>query len=52
MIYAFILLVVGGVLVGGAWSFRGQRKPLWSVIVLAALGIISIAVAFWRIQQG
>lgn len=52
MIYAFILLIVGGVLLGGAWSFHQQRKPWWSRILLAVLGVVSVVLALWRIQQG
>lgn len=52
MIYAFILLVVGGMLLGGAWSFHRQHKPLWSVILLGLLGAVSVGLALWRIQQG
>lgn len=52
MIYAFIVLVVGGMLLGGAWSLHQQRKPLWASILLAAIAVICIVIALWRIQQG
>lgn len=52
MILAYVMLAVGGILLGGAWSFRQQRQPAWTVIVLAALGALSVAVALWRILQG
>lgn len=52
MIYGYLVLIVGGMLIGGSWSFWRQRKPLWSSILLAVLGIVCIIVAFWRIRQG
>lgn len=51
MIGAFLVLVVGAVLLGGAWSFRQQRKQLWLVILMAVLGVLCVVVAFWRINQ-
>lgn len=52
MISAFILLVTGGVLLGGAWSFHQQAKPWWSRILLLVLGLVAVVLALWRIQQG
>ncbi|GAB2549804.1 hypothetical protein GCM10027268_24260 [Brachybacterium huguangmaarense] len=46
------MLAIGGILLGGAWSFHRQRNPLWTVIALALAGLVCVAVAFWRIQQG
>ncbi|SLM88849.1 hypothetical protein [Brachybacterium nesterenkovii] len=52
MIYAFISLIVGGILLGGAWSFHQQGKPWWARILLALVGLVAVVLALWRIQQG
>ena len=52
MTLAFIMLAVGGILLGGAWSFARQKKPILSVIALTVLALICIGVAYWRIQAG
>ncbi|MCS6711118.1 hypothetical protein JSY14_03475 [Brachybacterium sp. EF45031] len=51
MALAFVMLALGGILLGGAWSFHTHRKPLWSVIVLAVAALACIVVALWRINQ-
>ncbi len=51
MILAFIMLAFGALLLGGAWSFASQKKPWWSIGVLAAAGLLSVVVALWRIYQ-
>lgn len=52
MILSFIMLAVGGILLGGAWSFAKQKKPALAVAVLAVAGIACVAVSYWRIRQG
>ncbi len=53
MILAFILLFVGFMMVGGgAWSFFRQKKPWWSIIALALIGLLCVGVSIWRIQTG
>lgn len=51
MILAFLMLFAGGMLLGGAYSFRKSDKPLWTVILMVVLGIVCIGVSFWRIQM-
>ena len=36
MIYAFILLFAGGMVLGGAWSFYRSHKPWWATLALAS----------------
>ncbi|WP_199712257.1 hypothetical protein [Kocuria tytonis] len=37
MTASVLVLVLGAFFVGGAISFAQQRKPLWSVVLLAAV---------------
>jgi len=52
VILAFLMLFAGGLLLGGAWSFLRSKKPLWSVIALAVVGLVCLGVSIWRIQTG
>lgn len=52
MIIAFLMLFAGGMILGGAWSFYRSKKPWWSVVGLAALGLVCLGISFWRIQSG
>ncbi len=52
MILSFIMLATGGMLLGGAWSFARQKKPMLAVLALAVTGVVCVAVSYWRIQQG
>ncbi|MGP9694944.1 hypothetical protein ACT3TZ_10050 [Brachybacterium sp. AOP25-B2-12] len=52
LLLPYLMLAAGGILLGGTWSFFRQKKPLWTVIVLAVLAVLCIAVALWRINQG
>jgi len=39
-----LLIVLGGLLLGGAWSLRSQRAPWWLVgLVVAAAGLSLVA---------
>ncbi len=52
ILLAFLMLTVGGILLGGSWSFFRQKKPWWVVALMAVLGVACVLVALWRIQQG
>ncbi|QEU11461.1 hypothetical protein [Dermabacter vaginalis] len=52
VILAFIMLAAGGILLGGAYSFAKQKKPLLAIIALAVTGLACVLVAYWRIQMG
>lgn len=52
MILAFVMLFTGGMLIGGAWSFHRSKKPWWSVLALALIGLVCIGVSIWRMQSG
>ncbi|MDO5646206.1 MAG: hypothetical protein Q4G21_11050 [Dermabacter sp.] len=52
MILAFVMLAVGGIFLGGAYSFARQKKPMLAIVGLALTGLICVAVAYWRINQG
>lgn len=52
MILAFVMLFIGGMLVGGAWSFHRSGKPWWMSLLLVLLGVLCVAVSFWRIRYG
>lgn len=39
-----LLIVLGGLLLGGAWSLRSQRAPWWLVgLTVAAAGLSLVA---------
>lgn len=50
MTYAVVWFAVGGLLLGGAISFRMQRKPWWETIVLVALAAGAIWFAFANLE--
>ncbi|GAA1485736.1 hypothetical protein [Brachybacterium fresconis] len=52
MIYAFLLLFAGGMVLGGAWSFHRSQKPRWAVVAMALAGLACIGASLWRIQAG
>lgn len=37
-----LLFALGGVLVGGAYSIRGQGGPKWIMIGMVALAVLSV----------
>ena len=51
MIGAFVMLFVGAALLGGAYSFFRSRKPWWSVLALAAVGLILMGLSYWTIRS-
>lgn len=44
--WSILLMGLGGLLVGGALSFRQQRKPLWIQIGLCVLAAMSLLAAY------
>ncbi|OFT46265.1 hypothetical protein HMPREF3157_06040 [Dermabacter sp. HMSC06F07] len=52
VILAYVMLAFGGILLGGAYSFTKQKKPVLAVIALAVTGLACVLVAFWRIRMG
>ncbi|MDN6304165.1 MAG: hypothetical protein ACTHV2_13550 [Brachybacterium sp.] len=52
MFFAFLTLFVGGMLLGGAWSFYRSKKPWWATAGFLLFGLICFGVAIWRIQVG
>lgn len=40
-----VLIVLGGVLIGGAWSLRRQRASRWLVGLTVAAGALSLVAA-------
>jgi hypothetical protein len=46
---ALALLVVGGLLIGGAISVRGQRAPMLLVVAFAICGVIATVAGALRL---
>lgn len=44
-----LLLILGGILLGGAWSFARQRKPWWAVAILGILAVMAVVAGFLRL---
>ena len=44
--WSVLLMALAGLLVGGALSFRQQRKPLWIQIVLFVMSASSLLAAY------
>lgn len=44
--WSTLLLALGGILMGGAWSMHRQEAPVWVRIVFVILGILAIIAAF------
>lgn len=51
MIGAFVMLFVGCMLLGGAYSFLRTKKPWWSIAALLVLGLVCAGLAFWTIRN-
>ncbi|MDO5661720.1 MAG: hypothetical protein Q4G40_03410 [Brachybacterium sp.] len=49
---AYLMIGVGGIALGGAWSFHRQSKPWWSILALIGIAVLCIAVGYWRVRQG
>ncbi|MGQ4537984.1 hypothetical protein ACUH94_05540 [Dermabacteraceae bacterium P7074] len=49
MLIVYIMLAVGGMLLGGAYSFAKQKHPLWSVALLSLAGLLCCVISLWRI---
>ncbi|HEX5741278.1 MAG TPA: hypothetical protein VFY17_06955 [Pilimelia sp.] len=47
-----LLMVLAGLLFGGAWSLRRQAAPTLSVVLVAVLGVLAFAGGvLWLIPQ-
>lgn len=44
--WSILLMGLAGLLVGGALSFRQQRKPLWIQIGFCVLAVMSLLAAY------
>lgn len=44
--WSIVLMGLAGLLVGGAWAFRQQQKPLWTQISFAALAVMALVAAY------
>lgn len=42
MTFSMLTMVLGAFFAGGAISFKQQKKPLWSVMLLAAIALALI----------
>jgi len=40
-----LLIVLGGLLLGGAWSLRSQRAPWWLVVLVVVVAVLSLIAA-------
>ncbi len=50
---AVVLCAVGGVLIGGAWSLRGQGAGRPAIVVVALLGVLALAGGvLWMLPGG
>lgn len=52
MVLQFVMLAVGGLLLGGAWSFRQQKHPWWLIAFLLVMGLLCVGVSLWAILLG
>ncbi len=44
--WSVVLMGLAGLLVGGAWAFRQQQKPLWTQISFVVLAAMSLVAAY------
>lgn len=49
---AVLLMVLGAFFAGGAISFRQQRKPAWTVVLLALIAAGLIGYGWYAWYQG
>ncbi len=48
-----VLCALGGILLGGAWSLRGQGASKVAVVVVALLGLVALAGGVaWLLPKG
>ncbi len=48
-----LLCAAGGILLGGSWSLRSQGAARGAVLVVALLGVLTLAAgAFWLLPKG
>lgn len=47
--WSTLLLALGGILLGGAWSLHRQQAPIWFRIVALILAALAIIAAFFTI---
>lgn len=52
LVLAYVMLFVGGMMVGGAWSFYRAHRPWWATVLLLVAGLAVMGVSFWRITSG
>lgn len=44
--WSTLLLALGGILLGGAWSLHRQKSPMWARIAFVILAALAIIAAF------
>lgn len=44
--WSTVLLALGGILIGGAWSLHRQKAPVWIRVSFIILGALAILAAF------
>jgi hypothetical protein len=49
---AVVVMVLGAFVAGGAISFQQQKKPVWSVVLLAAIAAALIGYGWYAWFQG
>ena len=49
---AVVVMVFGAFVAGGAISFHQQRKPLWTVVLLAAVAAALVGYGWYAWFQG
>lgn len=47
--WSTLLLALGGILLGGAWSFHRQKAPIWIRIASIILAVLAIIAAFFTL---
>lgn len=47
--WSTLLLALGGILLGGAWSLHRQQAPVWVRIAFVILAVMAIIAAFFTI---
>ena len=47
---SYALLAVGGFLLGGAWSFRQQGRPVGLTVLLLALGMTALVLGVLQLS--